>query len=212
MARVSNKLINLTGMVGGLVFYKSIYGDLVRTKPDKTGKKRKSSELQKLQQGKMQVVMAFLRPLKHLIKDNIFPPGTHLPAFHWAKSYYLEEAVYFEDDAYHIHFPKALLSLGDLRPPELLSVHVDDTYLIQLQWQDNSEQALAYPDDGLLVVLCAPQANAIFYRTDVARRSDQAVTISLNQSWEGVETHIWAGFSRPGERASTSVYMGNFIL
>lgn len=212
MARVSNKLINLTGMVGGFVFYKSIYGDLMRTKPDKTGKKRKPSPLQKLQQDKMLVVMDFLKPLKRLLRENVFPPGSHLPAFHWAKSYYLEEAVYFEDESYHIHFSKSVVSLGDLRPPELMSVHVDGTYLVELQWQDNSEQALAYPDDGLLVVLCAPQARALFYQTHVARRSDQAVTITLNQSWEGVETHLWAGFSRPDKRASASVYLGSFIL
>ncbi len=212
MARVTNKLIHLTGMIDDLVFYKSIYGNLVRARPDFSGKKRKSSPLQKLQQDKMLVVMDFLRPLKRLLRENVFPPGSHLPAFHWAKSYYLNEVVYFEDEGYHINFPKALMSLGDLRPPELMSVHVDDTYLVELQWQDNSEQALAYPDDGLLVVLCAPQARALFYRTGVTRRSDQAVTITLNQSWEGVETHIWAGFSRPDKRASASVYLGSFIL
>lgn len=212
MARVRSQVVKLSGMVGGLVFYKSIYGELVRTKPVSVGKKRKSSVLQKLQQDKLPVVMTFLSPLKSLLKENMFPPGWVLPAFHWAKSYYLNEAVYYENERYHINFPKALMSLGDLRPPDLISAHVDDTYLIELQWQDNSDQALAYADDGLLVVLCAPEDKAILYRTDVAKRSDQAVTITLNKSWEGVETHIWAGFSQPGKRASASVYLGSFVL
>lgn len=212
MAKVTSKLIQLSGMIGGMVFYESIYGNIVREAPYKKSKKRKPSPLQKFQQGKMQVVMGFIRPLKRLLRENMFPSGTHLPPFHWAKSYYLNEALYMEDQAYHIHFSKALVSVGDLRPPELISAHIEDTYLVELQWQDNSNQGLAYPDDGLLVVLCAPTAKALLYQTNVAKRRDQGVTITLNKKWEGVETHMWAGFSQPGKRASNSIYMGSFTL
>lgn len=212
MARVNSKLIELTGKIAGLVFYKSIYGNLARAKPESTGKKRKSSKLQKYQQNKLQVVMDFLKPLKRLLRENIFLQGSDLPPFHWAKSYYLNEVVYFDDGRYHINWPKALMSVGNLRPPELLSAHIDGTYLVQLQWQDNSDQALAYPDDELLVVLCAPGAKTILYKTGVAKRKDEGVTITLNQRWEGVETHLWAGFSQPGKQASVSLYLGSFAL
>jgi len=212
MARVKSKIIELSGKVGGLVFSSTIYGPLVREAPYTPRKKRKPTILQKFQQEKMQVVMGFLQPLQHLLRDTMFPPGSHLPPFHWAKSYYMNEAVYFENETYHILFSKALMSVGDLRPPELISAHVDDTHRVELQWQDNSEQALAYPDDGLLVILCAPQAKALLYQTDVAKRSEQGVTITLNEHWEGVETHLWAGFSQPGKRASASVYVGSFTL
>lgn len=205
MARVSNDNFQLSGQVGGLVFVKTTHGNFVRSKPTYVGKKRKSSELQLLQQEKLQVVMQFLKPMKEMIKENFFPSANQKGANSWVKSYYMKEALEKGDEDFYVNYPKALMSFGNLRIPELISVHIDDAYQITLQWADNSDQGLAFADDELLVVLYAPQAHTMLYRSGVAYRSDQSVTIDLNPNWSGLITHIWVGFSRQEKKRKTGI-------
>lgn len=211
MARIQKSLIGeLSGKAGGLVFKTGKNGNYISSLPTPTNKKPTAE--QQLQRNKMAVVMDFLRPLQFLIKEVYFPFQQNKSGFHAAKSYYLKEAVVIEHGAYSIHYPKALVSFGDVRGLEGLYVVPDAAnYTISLQWIDNSHQAMASADDELLVVCYAPKTQELYYQTNVAQRADGQVSISLDASWQTMDIHLWAGFQSADQlRASPSSYGGSF--
>lgn len=211
MARINKSLIGeLSGKAGGLVFKTGKNGNYVSSLPTPTTKK--PSAEQQLQRNKMTVVMDFLRPLQFLIKEAYFPFQQNKSGFHAAKSYYLKEAVVMEQDVYSIHYPKALVSFGDVLGLEGLHVVTDAaTFSIALHWTDNSHQAMAETDDKLLVVCYAPDTQELFYQTKVAERADGQVSITLDSSWQTTNIHLWAGFQSTEQlRASPSSYGGVF--
>ena len=216
MARILKSPIGeLSGKAGGLVFKTGKNGNYVSSLPVPT--KKKPSAVQQLQRNKMTVVMEFLRPFQYLIKDNYFPFQQNKSGFHAAKSYYLKEAVVFQNGDYSINYPKALLSYGDLRGIKDLQIAVAaNNEGFNLQWTDNCNQAMAYPNDQLLVVCYAPEAGGIrrsYYRKDLAQRADGEAFYPLGASNTSTEYHIWAGFCRPEEkRASPSMYAGSVTL
>lgn len=211
MARINKSLIGeLSGKAGGLVFKTGKNGNYVSSLPTPTNKK--PSVEQQLQRDKMTVVMDFLRPLQTLIKEAYFPFQQNRSGFHAAKSYYLKKAVLMDNGAYAINYPKALLSFGDVLGMEGLQVTADAlTYSITLQWVDNSYQAMAEPDDKLLVVCYAPKNQQLYYQTELAQRTDTQVSIPLDASWAAMDIHVWAGLQSADQlRASPSSYGGSF--
>src|SRR5690606_6470382 len=105
-----------------------------------------------------------------------------------------------------------LLSFGDVLPMEGIQVMPGAaTYGVTLQWVNNSHQAMAAPDDKLLVVCYAPQNQQLYYQTDLAQRADEHVSITLDATWASMDIHLWAGFQSADQlRASPSSYGGSF--
>lgn len=213
MARIKKSTIGeLSGKAGGLVFKTGKNGTYVSSLPTPT--KNKPSAVQQLQRNKMTVVMDFLRPFQFLIKENYFPFQKNKSGFHAAKSYYLREALLLQNDQYVINYSKALLTYGDLRMVEDLQLAVAATNNgFNLQWKDNSAQAMAYPDDELVLVCYAAGVQARYFSSQLAQRSDESAFCAFEPASNPTEYHIWVGFSRPDEkRASPSFYGGSLVL
>lgn len=209
MARIiKNPLGELSGIAGELVFKSGKNGNYISSKPTPT--RKKPSAVQELQRNKMKLVMDFLQPMQGLIKECYFPFGKNKSGFHAAKSHYLKYALRFEQEAYHIDYPKALISFGDLRPPEEVKLEaIPATDSFRVSWSNNSLQAMAAPDDRLLFACYAPGQERFFYQTNCANRDESTFTFQLNNSWQGMSFHVWVGFQRPEEqRASPSYYAG----
>lgn len=213
MARVvKNPFGELSGKVGTVVFKKGKNGAYIASLPDVS--KHKPSMRQKMQRLKMSTVMAFLQPLQLLLKQTYFPFESQKSGFHAAKSYYLKEVVVFANDTYEIDYSKALVSFGDLRPIADLQLIPDAaTHSVTVNWTNNSGQAMAHPDDVLLLVYYAPEKNKLSYRTHVALRADGTAVLQLDSHWAQQSLHIWAGFYRPSEgRAAMSCYGGSVAV
>lgn len=213
MARiVKNPFGVLSGKVGELVFKKGKYGPYVSSRPSKG--KCKPSKAQLQQQQKMVPIVQFLKPLKDLIKECYVPFKIKQAGFNAAKSYFLKHAVELEDDHFVINYTKALVSFGDLRPIANLQMTPDAAnHSINLQWTNNSQQAMAYDDDQLLVVYYAPDINVMGYELQVATRADEQATVVLGDVWAQTPVQVWTGFHRPeDQQASMSTYGGVFMV
>lgn len=208
MARIKKSAIGeLSGKAGELVFKTGKYGNYVSSLPVR--RKDKPSAVQQLQRNKMTVVMEFMKSFQWAFKDYYFPFQQNKSGFHAAKSYYLQEALQFENEAYQINFSKALLTYGDLRMIEHLELTPDTTaHTLSLQWANNSQQAMAYADDALLLLVYAPETGQRFQFLNLARRADETAVCVFN-THSITDYHLWVSFVQPEQkRASPSVYAG----
>ena len=219
MARVvKNPFGELSGKVGELVFKKGKNGAYISMVPSPT--KKKPSVLQERQRLKMTTVMDFLKPLKRLLQEAYFPFASNASGFHAAKSYYLREVVMPVNETFSIDYPKAPVTFGDLRPPANVQLTAGNTpstnsvgdKQLHLSWTNNSDQAMAYPDDVLIVVTHIPERSITNIRYDLAVRAQGKATLQLGMYAPGAVTHVWLGFYRPQEqRASMSTYAGKVV-
>lgn len=208
-----NPLGSMSGKLGDAVLkkYKKTNKQVITIKPDMS--RVKPSPLQKFQRSKMKLAMDFLSPLKGLIKEAFMPFRKNTYGFDAAKSYFMKEALYpAEEGGYAIDYAKVLVTFGDLRIPEGILIDVDETsekLNISIHWEDNTHQAVAYPDDRLLLVMNVTGRSRFIYYKNKAHRETLSATISLSRSKEPVEYQLWMAFVRPEEkRASPSVYLG----
>lgn len=212
MARITKSpLGEFSGRVGAVVFKTGKNGNYISERPTPTTKK--PSEVQQLQRNKMTVVMEFMILFQRVFRTVYFPFQQKKSGFHAAKSHYLKEAVVLENGKYTIDYSKALLSYGDLRMVENLQLTPDaDNHSITIQWTDNSNQAMAYPDDELIVVCYSPETNDRYFLTNLAQRAAGQVVCNLGNLNTPTEFHIWVGFHQPEkQRASPSVYGGKVV-
>ncbi len=205
---------SLSGKLGDLTFRKNKYGTTtVSKKPDMS--RVKPSVVQKFQRSKMKVAMDFLSPLSGLMKDFYMPFRANRAGFDSAKSYIMKEALLNTEEGYVIDYGKAMISFGDLRIPEGIHIHLEEDnegFDIHLQWEDNTRQAMAYPDDSLLVVIHVPEDGRYIYYRDITQRGSLGASIRLEKYWKTRELQLWMAFVRPDEkRASPSVYLGGIM-
>lgn len=212
MARVvKNPFGELSGKVGVVVFKTGKNGAYISSLPEPS--RQKPSILQELQRLKMTTVMDFLKPLQQLLKVAYFPFESNKSGFHAAKSYYLKEVVKPEDNHFVIQYSKALVSFGNLRPIADLQLIPDvASHSIIIQWRDNSDQAMAYADDALLLVYYAPEKKQLRFKTDVAFRAAGTATLNLGALWADTPVHIWAGFMRHDKASAAASCYGGIVI
>lgn len=202
----------MTGKLGdmSLKYYKKSKKQVLSPKPDMS--RVKASKLQKTQRNKMSLAMAFLSPLSGLIKEAYRPFRKEREGFDVAKSYFMKEVLIPTEEGYAVDYGKVLVTFGDLRIPEgiLFDVDEDSEQLdISLHWEDNTHQAMAYPDDSLLLVVRDVEANRFIYFKNITTREALSGAVSLQSSYKTKKLHLWMAFVRPEEkRASPSVYLG----
>ena len=118
------------------------------------------------------------------------------------------------NDTFAIDYPKALISFGDLRPAADVQLALGtQPQEIHLSWTNNSNQAMAYADDALIIVTYTPERSVMNIRYDLATRAEGAATLQLGMYAPEVITHVWVGFYRPGkQRAAMSTYAGSVVI
>ncbi|MEX0995979.1 MAG: DUF6266 family protein [Flavobacteriaceae bacterium] len=208
----SNPFGPMSGKLGGmnLKHYKKSNQQRLTNNPDMSGVK--ASKLQKIQRNKMSMAMAFLSPLSGLIKVAYRPFRKEREGFDVAKSYFMKEVLFPVEEGYDIDYGKVLVTFGDLRIPEGILIDVDEDSErldIALSWEDNTHQAMAYPDDSLLLVIRDAEDNRFIYFKNITTRDALTGSVSLQSSYKTKKLHLWMAFVRPEEkRASASVYLG----
>lgn len=175
----------------------------------------KPSDFQKVQRNKLKVAMTLLSPLKGLIKEAYQPFQKNTAGFDAAKSYIMKDAIVTTGDGYVLDFGKVMVTFGDLRIPEGVTIAINEIgeeLKIDLHWEDNSHQALAYTDDELMLVVYVVDEGRFVYFKHLAERQAFQATATLNASYASKELYLWMSFLRPHEqRASPSVYLGKIV-
>lgn len=208
----SNPFGPMSGKLGDMTLkhYKKSKQQRLTKNPDMSGVK--GSTLQKIQRNKMSLAMAFLSPLSGLIKVAYRPFRKEREGFDVAKSYFMKEVLFPVEEGYDIDYGKVLVTFGDLRIPEGILIDVDEDSErldIALSWEDNTHQAMAYPDDSLLLVIRDAEDNRFIYFKNITTRDALTGSVSLQSSYKTKKLHLWMAFVRPEEkRASASVYLG----
>jgi len=196
-----------TGKVGPVVGTQWRGKQILRTTPSKTNKA--PSAAQQRQRDKFAFVLQFLNPIKALLSETFGGyQGTTSP-YNKAMSYHLTEAVTYTNTGFSMTYPKVLISMGELAGISNPTVNAN-TNTLTLQWTDNSTQAMAYPDDGLLVVIYAPNLQIFEYYVEPAVRTSGECHLSLPEPFIGQPLELWVSFTNTRKALSaTSSYLGS---
>jgi|TARA_R110000850_G_scaffold254614_1_gene380195 hypothetical protein len=181
-----------SGKVGAIVGATWKGKSVLRSAPKKSTKP--PSALQLLSRKEFQVTERFLNPLSAWIdmSYSIDPPD--MTKRNLAPSYHKKHALLITGDMVAIDYPKALVSMGELRAIDVTAASITGENALALSWVDNSNEGLADPGDLLLVVLYAPATHQYYFSQDAATRQDGSVVLPLPASFSGLELHCWAGF------------------
>ncbi len=200
-----------SGKVGPVVGAQVNGQNILRSAPKKIT--RPPSEAQRLQRLKMKVVGDFLNPMAFLLTTSFGKPQGKKSSFNLATSYHLTDALIPTADGFSIQYPKVLIARGDLRGLDGTRLTVESNQTLQLQWDNNSNQAMANATDRLLLVLYVPELKAYEFYTNVATREEALALVSYPINWQGKEAHCWETFrSSTGVRNAVSSYLETILL
>lgn len=185
--------------------------DVLRSAPEKPSKP--ATEAQLLQRQKFKAVLAFLNPITSLLAETFRTQPKDRNGFELAKSYHLKEAMQLTETGWEIHYPKVLISSGDVRSMTNPNIQVEADETLRLQWTDDSGQAMANATDKLLVVLYLPTLNQFEIFKDVATRQDGSAIITYTSYYISLEAQCWATFGTAnGAKYAVSTYLGSVQL
>ncbi|WP_179315251.1 DUF6266 family protein [Winogradskyella undariae] len=200
-----------SGKVGTVVGSNWRGKNVLRSAPRKSTKP--VSAAQQRQRDKFSCVLQFLTPLKALLTDTFGANvGTKTP-FNNAMSYHMKEAVKETATGFRMAYNKVLVGMGGLCGLEQPLVQPVAPHALNITWQDNSTQGLAYPTDTLLVVVYAPALHRFDYFTTDCLRETTACLLDFQDSFYGETVHLWATFTNTNVAlTATSKYLGAFVI
>ena len=205
MARINDSFLSgAGGKLGPLVIYTMNGRTFVRQQPNSYHDAK--SILQLNQRQRFQVVNAFLRPFKRLVRITFAGEAKGRVAYNVAKSYNLKNACinFYPDVA--INPEKALLSKGPLPLPNRVYCTPESNGVL-IEW--NNKPAWGNPKDTLLVISATTDFIYGDYSFTETTRSTGRYFYTLshfNQKTE--EIYIWIAFQNPEKnKMSNSLYI-----
>lgn len=195
-----------SGKVGPVIGSEWRGKNVLRSMPSKS--EHEPSEAQLRQRQKFKYMLHFLNPIKHVLSSTFPNYGDKTP-FNRATSYHLKEAIVSTGEGFELIYSKILISMGELCGLQDPLVTLSAPLTLALQWADNSDQGLAYPDDELLVIAYAPTLDRFEIATNTALRANTQCLLHLPELFEGLPIELWATFKNAsGTMSATSRYLG----
>ncbi|WP_339884661.1 DUF6266 family protein [Polaribacter vadi] len=200
-----------SGKVGTVVGSTWRGKNVLRSAPKKSTKP--ASAAQQRQRDKFAGVLQFLTPLKEILTETFGSNRGSKSPFNNAMSYHMKEAVKQTAVSFTLEYSKVLIGKGGLCGVENPVVQMLPTHSLQISWDDNSTQGLAYPTDTFLIVAYAPSLQSFKYAMgDSFRETGQGV-LSFQESFYGETVHLWATFLNAKLALSaTSRHLGSFVI
>ncbi|MBP0902377.1 DUF6266 family protein [Mariniflexile gromovii] len=200
-----------SGKVGPVIGSNWRGKNVMRSIPSKSTKT--VSTAQQLQRDKFKFVLQFLTPLKGVLTETFGANVGSKTPFNNAMSYHMKEAVYYTGTVFEIDYSKVLIGMGGLCGIKNPVVHGAGTTALQLTWDDNSQQGLAYPDDALLVVAYAPALNDFDFFMAYSLREEAGCTLYFQEDFYGETVQLWATFTNTQlALTATSQYLGSVVV
>lgn len=184
---------------------------VLRSVPTKSKKKPSKAQLQ--QRHKFAFVLQFINPLKSILSETFGSMVGSSSPFNQALSYYLKEVVIATPTGFKMRYPKALISKGPLcgmAQPDLSTLSPSR---LLLQWNNNSDQGFAEPDNTLLALAYAPALDRFEWFLEPALREDAQCVLEFPEAFEVQTVHVWATFTNTSLGISaTSSYIGAVVV
>jgi len=220
MARIKKGILGgVSGKVGNVVGGNWKGVDYLRSLP--TEVRNANSVLQHAQRAKFRVLIAFLRPMKELIRIGFKPDASRITAFNAATSYNYHHALVGDyETGFEVAFSEARLALGELEQIIGLTAESTEPATLSLGWTDNSAAAGAASTDILYVAVYNPLKNHAVVRINAAERNDASVSLALPANYSGDTVHVYTGFvaakvligAAARASVSESVYAGAILI
>ena len=167
------------------------------------------TEAQLDQRARFGAALKFLQPLTAFLRVGFKNYAVKMTAFNSAMSYNLNNALAGSFPEYFIDYPSALVSRGTL--PGALNPQIQSTNLNQIDftWQDNSQEANAYPNDKALLVVFNPDKQQAITIVGGNDRSLGQQSIEVPATFAGNQVHCYIAFQNANQSVlSNSVYVG----
>lgn len=185
--------------------------NVLRSAPRKSNKP--ASVAQQRQRNKFAGVLQFLTPLKKILTETFGATIGSKSPFNNAMSYHMKEAVKQTTDGFQLAYAKVLIGKGGLCGIENPVVQTLPTHGLQVSWDDNSTQGLAYPTDAFLIVAYAPSLQSFTYAMGDSDRETGQGVLNFQESFYGETVHLWATYYNAKLAiAATSTYLGSFVI
>lgn len=206
MARIDNLFDIGQGKLGNLVFYKMNGKGIVRTRPAHFNDRK--SPAQKAQRHRLQVVNAFLRPFRDIIRITYAAAAEGRTARAAAMSSIMRNALAGEYPDINVDKSKALLSKGSLPLPVNASVEAHPEGLL-IRWENGGEAAGKAARDTLVgIALFGNTLEADFQFSGVQRSAGQFLWRLTKPLQEGEKPDVWIAFRNAAmTEMSNSMYI-----
>lgn len=158
--------------------------------------------LQLSQRARFLTVLNFLKPILAFIKFGYQAYAIRKSAFNAAMSYFLHNAVTGIFPDFSIDFTKALVTRGNLRPVDDVSLSAPTTLQLQLDWDPSDE--LGDPNDRIMVLVYNDAKGLSRYNLGSAIREDGFVTVTMPEDFLGDQVHVWVSTTSLPDLTSTS--------
>ena len=201
----------LSGKIGNVVGSTWRGKNVLRSAPSTS--KKPASKAQKKQRDKFKDVSAFLIPIKGILTKTFGAKVGVKSPYNFAMSYHMKEAVQQTPAGFQLEYSKILIGKGSLCGLENPLVKTLPIHRLQVSWDDNSTQGLAYPNDTFLIVAYAASLKSFQYAMEDSKRETTQYTHNFEESFYGETVHVWATFYNAELAiAATSSYLGAFVI
>lgn len=212
MATIKQGILGgFSGKVGTVVGSTWRGKTVLRSAPRKSTKP--ASAAQQKQRDKFTGVLQFLTPLKGILTETFGANMGSKTPFNNAMSYHMKEAVKQTTVGFQLEYSKVLIGKGGLCGVKNPVVEMLPAHRLQVSWDDNSTQGLAYPNDAFLIVAYAPFLQSFKYVMGESLRETRQCVLNFQESFYGETVHLWATFNNTKLALSaTSTYLGSFVI
>lgn len=192
MGKLSRGILGpIVGKVGNVIgsTWKGI--NYLRAMPTSVSNPR--TPLQLSQRAKFVTVLNFLKVVFAFIKIGYQSYANKMSAFNAATSYLLHNAVTGIYPDFSLDFSKALVSRGQLRPVQDVSLSAPSSLQLQLDWNPGDE--MGDPNDRIMVLVYNDVKKASRYSLGAALREDGTLQLTMPDVYVGDEVHVWVSTS-----------------
>ncbi|RFN60351.1 DUF6266 family protein [Marixanthomonas ophiurae] len=209
MGTIQNGLLGgFSGKVGPVVGATWRNKNIIRSAPQPSSIPRSQAQLSN--QSDFGLVSSFLAKYRFFLKQYFGESTAPSQRFYDAMSYHKLHATRQENGLFYMNYPKVLISKGAIPGVLGVTLTLGVNNSIQLTWTDNSEQALAAPNDLLTVAAYAPALHTFYFFEACAERQDTTVNLTIPAGFTEQPLQLWATFTDQAKHptAATSCYVG----
>lgn len=198
---VSGKVANIVGSR-----WKGI--DYIRAKPQSVANPRTEGQIN--QRTKFTLTLRFLQANLNFIKVGYKNYAVKKSQFNSAMSYILNNAIVGTYPNFEIDYSLALLTRGNLSGALNPTFDLSTTGEVEFNWDDNSSDGNASPNDRVMLVVYNPFKGESVYIIEGLKREDLTETVNIPNSYSGDEIHMFISFiNEMGTQLSNSIYIGS---
>lgn len=194
MAEIKEGILGgVHGKVGTVVGYKYRGKNIIRGLGRKS--KKKASEKQILQRGKLTIVVKFLKGIKDFVNAHypeVHTDGKIKAGYDQIRSEMMTNGLEIKENMVHILPERVILSIGVLTPAAIQKINFLKDYKVKVRWDDTLINALTNANDQLTMIAFHDELNEFYTAKNIAKRTDKYTHFELPEEWKEGTIHFWS--------------------